>query len=188
MPAQPPVSDRNEAPPPGSDGGAPEPLLPDRPWSPTHLVHFDSKRIEDSFDLPLVSYDYAWVRLVPRVESGEFINVGVVIYCRTRRFLGARIVYDADRVAVLAGHLDPTALAQHLALIPAMCAGEGPIGALGQAEVFHWLVAPHSTVIQSSEVHTGLCAEPEAELERLAARLRPPTLLPSSRPSRSAPL
>jgi len=144
----------------------------ERSWSPTHLVAFDSQRLEDSFDRPLVSYDYAYVRLVPRVDTGEFINVGVVLYCRTRRYLGALITCTSAQLTAATPHLDPSAVMQHLELIPAMCNGEGPIGALDQAEVFHWLVAPHSTVIQSSEVHSGLCADPAEQLERLAKRLR----------------
>ncbi|MGL4650420.1 MAG: DUF3037 domain-containing protein [Caldilineaceae bacterium] len=171
MPEQPPVSEVQEPPSTLLDGQ--DSPAPEQGWRATHLVHFDSRRIADSFDRPLVSYDYAWVRLVPRVETGEFLNVGVVLYCRTRRFLGARVGYDATQVASLAPHLDRALLDQSLALIPSLCAGEGPIGALGQAEAFHWLVAPHSTVIQSSEVHTGLCADPAAELEHLAQRLRP---------------
>jgi hypothetical protein len=162
VPAQPPP-----------DAPLPTDLPPDpeRPWRPTHLVNFESARIEDSFDRPLVAYDYAWVRLVPRVETGECFNVGVVLFCRTQRFLQARMVLDSARAALLAPHLETEEIARHLALIPALCAGEGPIGALGQAEVFHWLVAPHSTVIQCSDVHSGLCADPGAELERLAGLL-----------------
>lgn len=166
MPEQPPVSDALPQPP------APDALPEaDRPWSPTHLVNFESPRLSDDLHRALVAYDYAWVRLVPRVETGEFVNVGVVLYCSTRRFLGARMVQELAPVAARAPGLDAATLAGHLALIPAMCAGEGPIGALGQAEVFHWLVAPHSTVIQSSDVHSGLCADPAAELARLAASL-----------------
>lgn len=166
MPALPPASEPASHP--------DEPPDPQPAWSPTHLVLFDSERIADSYDHPLVAYDWAWVRLTPRVETGEFVNVGVIVYCRTRRFLGARIVCNRPQLAALASKLAPAEIEQHLALIPAMCAGEGPIGALGQAEVFHWLVAPHSTVIQTSEVHAGLCADPQEALEHLANQLRTP--------------
>lgn len=121
----------------------------------------------------LATYDYAWLRIVPRVETGEFINVGVIVLCRTLRFLGVRMEFDRARAALLWPDVDMDELAEHLALIPAICAGEGPIGRLGQAEVFHWIVAPHSTVIQASPVHSGLCADPAAALDALAATLRP---------------
>jgi hypothetical protein len=116
------------------------------------------------------SYDYAIVRVVPRVERGEFINAGVILFCRTRRFLGARIAFDAGRLTAIAPHVDVHDVAQHLSAIPLVCAGgvgAGPIGALPQAERFHWLVAPRSAMIQTSPVHSGLCDEPAAALERL---------------------
>jgi len=116
------------------------------------------------------SYDYAVVRVVPRVERGEFINAGVILFCRTRRFLGARIALDATRLAALAPKVDITELMQHLAMIPLVCAGSagaGPIGTLPLAERFHWLVAPRSAMIQASPVHCGLCDAPEAALEQL---------------------
>jgi hypothetical protein len=117
----------------------------------------------------LSSFDYAIVRVVPRVERGEFVNVGAILFCRARRFLGARIELDAGRLATLAPWLELAPIERQLALIPRICAGEdtGPIGRLSQTERFHWLVAPSSTVVQPSPVHSGLCADPEAELERL---------------------
>ena len=125
------------------------------------------------------SYDYAIVRVVPRVERGEFVNVGVILFCRTRRFLGARIWLDAERIAALAPQLDISELKRHLAIIPLVCAGgadAGPIGALPLAERFHWLVAPRSAMIQTSPVHSGLCDAPEAALdELLEALVRPIT-------------
>lgn len=121
--------------------------------------------------MPASSYDYAVIRVVPRVEREEFMNVGVVLFCRTRRFLGARMGFDEARLRAFAPDLDGALIAQHLALIPRICAGAGPIGALGQAEAFHWLVAPHSTIIQASPVHSGLCNDPEVALEELAHRL-----------------
>ena len=116
------------------------------------------------------SYDYAIVRVVPRVERGEFVNVGVILFCRTRRFLGARIGLDVARIAALAPQIDIDELNRHLAIIPLVCAGgadAGPIGALPLAERFHWLVAPRSAMIQTSPVHSGLCDTPEAALDEL---------------------
>ena len=117
-------------------------------------------------------YEYAYIRVAPRVEEGEFLNVGVLLFCRTRRYLAAHIALDEARLTALAPDLDLDAVRAHLALIPRICAGEGPIGRLGQAEAFHWLVHPHSTVIQTSEVHAGLCTDPEAVLASLIERLR----------------
>src|SRR5215211_7734781 len=116
------------------------------------------------------SYDYAIVRVVPRVERGEFVNAGVILFCRTRRFLGARIELDAGRLAALAPQLDINELNRHLAVIPLVCAGgvaAGPIGLLPLAERFHWLVAPRSAMIQTSPVHCGLCDAPEPALDEL---------------------
>lgn len=114
-------------------------------------------------------YEYAYIRVMPRVDQGEFLTVGVILFCRTRRFLGVRL--DCTRLGHLEPPLDPEQVQEHLALFPRICAGEGPIGQLGQAEAFHWLVAPHSTVIQTSPVHAGLTTEPQATLERLFNQL-----------------
>jgi hypothetical protein len=123
------------------------------------------------------SYDYAIVRVVPRVERAEFINAGVILFCRTRRFLSARIELDAARLAALAPQVDIHELNRHLAIIPLVCAGgagAGPIGRLPLAERFHWLVAPRSAMIQTSPVHSGLCDAPEAALDALLdALVRP---------------
>ncbi|MCL4862008.1 MAG: DUF3037 domain-containing protein [Caldilineaceae bacterium] len=119
----------------------------------------------------LSSYEYAFIRITPRVERGEFVNAGVILFCRTERFLAAHIRLDEARLAALAPTLDQAMVRRHLALIPRICAGEGPIGRLGQAEAFHWLVHPHSTVIQTSVVHAGLCHDPAAALAQLAAKL-----------------
>jgi hypothetical protein len=120
------------------------------------------------------SYDYALVRVVPRVERGEFVNAGVILFCRTRRFLGARIALDAGRLAAIAPTVDITALTDHLAVIPLICAGgtaAGPIGLLPLADRFHWLVAPRSAMIQTSPVHCGLCDAPEVALADLLESL-----------------
>jgi hypothetical protein len=113
------------------------------------------------------SYDYALIRVVPQVDTGEFVNVGVILFCRTQRFLAARYEVDEERLRALDPTLDLVLVHEHLALIPEICAGRGPIGALGQAESFHWLVAPHNTVIQASPVHSGLCADPADTLDHL---------------------
>jgi len=117
------------------------------------------------------TYEYAYVRIVPRVEREEFLNAGVILFCRTKRFLAARLVFDPQRLAGFAPQLDPQTTWANLELIPRICAGEGPIGQLGQAEAFHWLVHPHSTIIQTSPVRTGLCIDPQAALEKLVKRL-----------------
>lgn len=114
-------------------------------------------------------YDYAFVRVVPYIHRGEYVNAGVILFCRPRRFLMARIKLDETRVRALAPELDMDELRQHLALTPRICAGEGPIGALGLAESFHWLVAPHNTIVQAGPVHCGLCTEPAVALEHLLA-------------------
>ncbi|MEI6043792.1 MAG: DUF3037 domain-containing protein [Chloroflexota bacterium] len=122
----------------------------------------------------LNSFDYAVVRVVPRVEREEFINVGVILFCRTRRFLGACLRLDQARLLALAPDLDLALIQNHLELIPLICSGgpkAGPIGQLSQAERFHWLVAPRSTIIQLSPVHSGLCVEPEATLSHLLKTL-----------------
>ena len=116
----------------------------------------------------LSSFDYAVVRVVPHVEREEFINVGVILFCRTRRFLGAKIELDRARLAALASDLDLGKVQAHLDLIPIICAGgDGPIGKLSQAERFHWLITPRSTSIQVSPVHCGLCTDPADALEHL---------------------
>lgn len=120
------------------------------------------------------SFQYAVVRVVPRVERGETLNAGVILLCRPKRFLAARVGLDPARLHALAPDVDPAMIESHLAAIERVARGDadaGPIAALGQGERFHWLVAPSSTVIQPSEVHTGLCDDPAAELEHLFDRL-----------------
>lgn len=115
----------------------------------------------------LSSYDYATIRVTPRLDREEFVNAGVILFCRTQRFLAAAIDVDEARVRQLAPDLCLTSLRTHLALIPRICAGEGPIGMLGQAESFHWLVSPHNTVVHTSPVHSGLCSDPAGALQAL---------------------
>ena len=123
---------------------------------------------------PRNAFQYAIVRVLPRVERGESLNVGVVLLCRPARFLGARIALDEKRLAAFAPNLDPASIRPHLEAIERIAAGDetaGPIARLSQAERFHWLVSPSSTIIQPSEVHAGLCDDPAAELDHLVATL-----------------
>ncbi|MET0984762.1 MAG: DUF3037 domain-containing protein [Steroidobacteraceae bacterium] len=116
------------------------------------------------------SYDYAIVRVVPRVEREEFVNAGVIVSCPERDFLACRIELDEPRVLALHPGVDMQTVRTHLASIPVICAGgaaAGPIGMLSARERFHWLVAPRSTMIQMSPVHTGKCKDPAALLDRL---------------------
>ena len=116
------------------------------------------------------AFQYAVIRVVPRVERGESLNAGVILLCRPKRFLAARVGLDAARLRALAPDVDPATIETHLAGIERIAAGDrsaGPIAALGQGERFHWLVAPSSTVIQPSEVHTGVCDDPAEELDHL---------------------
>jgi hypothetical protein len=118
----------------------------------------------------LCPFDYAIIRVVPRVEREEFINVGVIVSCPDRKYLNAGIELEQERLAALDSTLDPALIRQHLDAILAICKGgaeAGPIGKLSPRARFHWLVAPRSTVIQTSPVHTGLCADGDAMLEHL---------------------
>lgn len=117
-----------------------------------------------------VSYDYAIIRVVPKVEREEFINVGAIVSCSARQFLQARIELDELRLMALDATLDLAVIRDYLATIPLICRGgqsAGPIGQLPQRERFHWLVAPRSTIIQTSRVHTGICQHLDHALERL---------------------
>jgi len=116
------------------------------------------------------TYDYAIIRVVPRVERGEMINVGVVLSCPAVEFLDAGVDVDEARLRALDETLDIEAIRAHLASIPAICRGgaeAGPIGSLPQRNRFHWLVSPRSTIIQMSPVHTGRTENPAAALEKL---------------------
>jgi hypothetical protein len=121
-----------------------------------------------------VSFDYGVLRVVPRVEREEFVNAGVILFCLQRDFLEARLALDRGRVQALFPGADLDLVAAHLEAVPRICRGgpgSGPIGALSQRERFHWLVAPRSTVIQVSPVHSGICDDPRRALEDLLDRL-----------------
>lgn len=120
------------------------------------------------------AFQYAVLRIVPDEERGERLNAGVVLFARTLDFLGARVGLDEGRLAALWPGADAAAIARHLDGLARIAAGErgaGPIAALTQSQRFHWLVAPSSTVVQPSAVHTGLCGDPAAALDHLFARL-----------------
>jgi hypothetical protein len=122
----------------------------------------------------LCSFDYAIVRVVPRVDRGEFINAGVVLFCSTKGFLDARIALDRERLTALAPDVDVPLVESHLGVIPIVCRGgdeAGAIGQLPQRARFHWLVAPRSTIIQTSPMHSGVHHDPEAALEALFRKL-----------------
>jgi hypothetical protein len=118
----------------------------------------------------LCTYDYAIVRVVPRVERGEFVNAGIILSCDVERILLARIELDEHRVLALDPRADLESIREALTIIPAICAGgpgTGRIGAMSERERFHWLVSPKSTMVQTSPVHTGQCAHPAGALEHL---------------------
>ena len=120
------------------------------------------------------SFDYAIVRVVPQVEREEFINAGVILRCRERRFLAARVELDRVRLRALSPGLDSEMVQAELDLIPLVCAGgpaAGPLGELNQAERFRWLTAPRSTTVQVSQVHCGLCVDPQTALDDLFEKM-----------------
>jgi hypothetical protein len=126
--------------------------------------------------MPAHRFEYAIIRVVPRVEREEFINAGVILYCRSRGFLAAAVALDRARLHALApdASLDLEDVERALAIIPRICAGDpgaGPIAALDQAERFRWLSATRSTVTQVSPVHAGLCDDPASTLEHLMAKV-----------------
>ena len=119
-------------------------------------------------------FQYALLRVVPRIDRGECLNAGVIVFCRTRSFLAARVTLDRARLAALAPDADPAGIERHLEWLARVAAGDaaaGPIARLEPSERFHWLAAPASTVVQPSPVHTGLCADPGEMLDRLHAAL-----------------
>ena len=120
------------------------------------------------------TYDYAVIRVVPRVERGEFINVGVIVCCASQGFLESRIELDESRLLALDPQADIETIRANLSSIPLICAGgpaAGPIGRLSLRERFDWLVAPRSTTIQTAAVHMGRCDRLDRALERLLDRM-----------------
>ncbi len=119
-------------------------------------------------------YDYAVIRVVPRVDREEFVNVGVIVSCPEQSFLEARIELDERRLLALDPSLDMQAVRENLAVIPLICAGgeaAGPIGLLPMRERFHWLTAARSTMIQCSPMHTGQLDDPRVTIGRLLATM-----------------
>jgi hypothetical protein len=115
-------------------------------------------------------FQYAVIRVVPRIEREEFLNVGVMLFCRTMSFLQARVALDRRRLDLISPGVDVDELTAHLWALVRTAAGDadaGPIAQMPQSERFHWLAAPSSTMIQTSSVHSGLCDDPEATLNRL---------------------
>lgn len=123
------------------------------------------------------AFQYAIWRVVPDVERGEAVNAGVVVYCRRRSFLAARAELDEPRLRALAPGVDAAAVRRHLDGLVRVAAGDpeaGAVAALPQSERFGWLTAASSTIVQPSPIHTGLCDDPEALLDRLFDRLVAP--------------
>jgi len=119
-------------------------------------------------------FQYALLRAMPSIERGEALNVGVVVHCRRARFLGVRTVVDHDRLRLLDPGVDVAAVDAHLAVIERVAAGdepENPIAAMDRSDRFGWIVAPSSTSVQPSPVHTGLTEDPAATLDKLFAEL-----------------
>jgi hypothetical protein len=124
--------------------------------------------------VPDSEFQYAILRVVPRLERGEQINAGVVLFARRAGFLEARVRLDEDRLRALAPDVDPAPLTRQLEALARVAAGDpsaGPIASLPQSERFAWIVAPSSTAIQASPVHVGLCGDPAAELDKLFEEL-----------------
>ena len=119
-------------------------------------------------------FQYAILRVIPRVERGEVLNAGVVLFSRRHRFLAARTELDVAALAALSPGCDPAEVRAHLQTLERVAAGDplgGPIAGLEPSERFHWLTAPSSTIVQASPVHTGLTADPAAELDHLFGQL-----------------
>jgi hypothetical protein len=119
-------------------------------------------------------FEYAVIRVMPRVEREEFLNVGVILYCKKQQFLQARITLDAERLKAFSHNLDLAEVAEYLQAIERICKGgrmAGPIGALDAPSRFRWLTATRSTVVQCSKVHPGFATSAEGALNRLHEQL-----------------
>jgi hypothetical protein len=136
---------------------------------------------------PRRPFSYAILRVMPRAERGERFNAGVVLFCRQRDFLGMRVGLDESRLTALAPDVAASEVRSHLDALVRVALGDpdaGPIAAMPQSERFGWLVAPSSTMIQPSEVHTGVSADPPATLDALFAEVVEPTAAESQRERR----
>lgn len=115
-------------------------------------------------------YDYVVIRVVPKVEREEFINAGIILFCKEKKFLKTKIELDEDKLKLLNNDIDIESIKTHLAAIEAVSEGResaGSIAKLSQSERFHWLTSPKSTIIQTSAVHSGYCNDPFKTLEHL---------------------
>jgi hypothetical protein len=122
----------------------------------------------------MLSFDYAVLRVVPRVDREEFINAGVIVFCLQQQFLQARIYIDENRLKALWPEIDVECVQRRLQAFLKICDGDlsaGPIARLTRRERFHWLVAPRSTIIQVSPVHSGICEAPEKAIDRIFQQL-----------------
>ena len=118
-----------------------------------------------------IPYEYAVIQAVPRIERGELINVGVVLYCQRRDFLSARTDLRDDRLRAVDPRADVPAIRMALSSWDATCSGGGAAAGISLGERFRWLVAPRSTILRAGPVHMGLAAEPSDELDRLVQLL-----------------
>jgi len=119
-------------------------------------------------------YDYAVIRVLPRVEREEFINVGVILYCRSVNYLKATCSIDEERLTAFASGADLSEVREHLGSLCRVCSGSddsGPIGKMSLGERFRWLTAPRSTVVQTSAVHTGFTNDPDETLRKLVDQM-----------------
>lgn len=119
-------------------------------------------------------FEYAVIRIVPRVEREEFLNAGVILYCKDLKYLNVLYAVNKERLKALCGTLDCTEVEEHLRSFDQICKGEktgGPIAALDLPSRFRWLTAIRSTVVQASKVHPGLCTDPEETLKKLFDQL-----------------
>lgn len=124
-----------------------------------------------------IAYNFAVLRVVPRVHLGAFVNVGVVVHARTAGFLGIRVVADEEELRTRVPELDAEMLARYLRSVQGICEGDsarGPVALVPPSERFHWLTAPRSDVIQASPTHEGLCGDPQRALDELFAAYVPP--------------
>ncbi len=113
------------------------------------------------------TYEYALLRAAPRVERGEHVNIGLILYCQADDFLTVRLAASPDRLRALDAGADVDGILDAAAALERTCAGEGPAGVTSLGQRFRWLTAPRSTVVHAGPVHSGLTHDPQAEVERL---------------------